>query len=217
MAPSEPPVPPTGAPAAGPTTSPAPTSTGAPAAHPTIRVYLPDSAPGPELSTLATSPASLAGLRIAVLDNGKPNAATVMTRAAETLAARTGATVALVTKKGPQGLSANAAIPVAPDVFDRVVAEADVVITGAADCGSCTAYSVHDAIELEKAGRPAVVVTTTRFEPIAATLSESFGLAETRRLVLPHPIGGTDEPTLHQWADAAADRLISLFTQGTAA
>jgi hypothetical protein len=32
--------------------------------------------------------------------------------------------------------------------------------------------------------------------------------------VLPHPIGGTDEPTLDDWADAAADRLISLFTTG---
>ena len=180
-----------------------------------MKIYEPDSIPGPELSTLAASPPSLSGLRIAVLDNGKPNAATVMTRAAQTLAARTGATVSLITKKGPNGLSANAAIPVAPDIFDRLLAEADVVITGAADCGSCTAYSVHDAIELEKAGKPAVVVTTTRFEPIAITLSASFGLADTRKLVLPHPIGGTDEPTLHEWADAAADRLISLFTTGS--
>jgi hypothetical protein len=180
-----------------------------------MKVYLPDSTPGPEMSTLAASPASLAGKRIAVLDNGKPNAGVVMKRAAETLAARTGAEVSLVTKKGPQGLSANAAIPVAPDIFERLLNEADVVITGAADCGSCTAYSVHDAIELEKAGKPAVVVTTTKFEPIAVTLSASFGLADTRKLVLPHPIGGTDEPTLDQWADAAADRLISLFTTGS--
>src|SRR5213592_2832467 len=154
-----------------------------------ITVYLPDSAPGPEVASLAPSPASLAGLRIGVLDNGKPNAATVMTRAAETLAARTGATVSLVTKKGPHGLSANAAIPCAPDIFERLLAESDIVITGAADCGSCTAYSVTDAIELEKVGKPAVVVTTTKFAPIAETLSASFGLADTRRLVLPHPIG----------------------------
>jgi len=86
------------------------------------------------------------------------------------------------------------------------------VITGAADCGSCTAYSVHDAIELEKAGRPAVVVTTTKFEPIARTMASSFGLPETRILVLPHPLGGTDEATLHTWADAATDRLIGLYT-----
>lgn len=176
------------------------------------QVYLPDSAPGPDTATLASSPTSLAGLRIAVLDNGKANADVVMTRAAQTLAARTGATVSLVTKKGPRGESANAAIPCAPDIFERVLAEADLVITGAADCGSCTAYSVTDAIELEKAGRPAVVVTTTKFEPIATTLAANFGLADTRTLVLPHPIGGTDEETLHAWADAATDRLIALFT-----
>ena len=180
----------------------------------TTTIYLPDSAPGPERSVLAPSPASLAGLRIAVLDNGKPNADVVMTRAAETLAARVGAEVSLVIKKGPAGRSANAAIPCAPDVFARVVEEADLVLTGAADCGSCTAYSVLDSIELEKAGRPAVVVTTTKFRPIAETLSANFGLPEIRMLVLPHPLGGTPARTLHEWADAATDRLIALFTKG---
>ena len=87
-----------------------------------VTIYLPDSAPGPEVVQLAPSPSSLEGLRIAVLDNGKPNAALVMTRAAETLAARTGARVSLVTKKGPQGRSANAAIPCAPDIFERLLA-----------------------------------------------------------------------------------------------
>src|SRR5215510_4213535 len=176
------------------------------------KILLPDSVPGPETVALAPSLPSLAGVRIAVLDNGKPNANVVMTRAAETLAARVGAKLSLVTKKGPGGRSANAAIPCSEDIFERVVAEADIVITGAADCGSCTAYSVHDAIELEKAGRPAVVVTTTKFEPIARTMASSFGLPDTRILVLPHPLGGTDEATLRTWADAATDRLIGLYT-----
>jgi hypothetical protein len=178
-----------------------------------VTVYLPDSEPSPELAKLAPSPSSLAGLRIGVLDNGKPNAAVVMTRAAETLAARTGARVSLVTKKGPHGLSANAAIPCASDIFERLLAQTDVVITGSADCGSCTAYSVYDAIQLEQAGTPAVVVTTTRFEPIAATMAANFGLPELRTLVLNHPIGGTARDTLDEWADAASDRLIELFTQ----
>lgn len=176
------------------------------------QMYLPDSAPGPEMSKRAQSPASLAGQRIAVLDNGKPNAGVVMVRAAESLAARTGAEVTLVTKKGPQGRSANAAIPMARDILERLLNESDLVITGAADCGSCTAYSVQDAIELENNGIPAVVTTTTKFDPVATTLSSNFGLADTRRLVLPHPLGGTDEPTLNVWADAATDQLIALFT-----
>jgi len=178
----------------------------------TIAVYLPDSEPRPEAASLAPSPRSLAGLRIAVLDNGKANADVVMIAAAEALAARTGASLALVTKKGPLGLSANAAIPMAEDRFARILAEADIVITGAADCGSCTAYSVRDAIELEKAGKPTVVTTTTHFQKVAATLSASFGLPETRLFVLPHPFGGTGEETLRKWAEAGTDQLIALFT-----
>jgi len=177
-----------------------------------IMIYRPDGPLGRPSITLSPSPPSLTGLRIAVLDNGKPNAMLVLTRLAETLSSRAGTKVSLVTKKGPQGMSANAAIPCDPDIFDRVVAEADLVITGMADCGSCTAYSVHDTIEFEKVGRPAVVVTTTRFEPIADTLASDFGLPGIRRLVLPHPVGGTDPDTLHQWADAAVDRLITLYS-----
>jgi len=177
----------------------------------TITIYAPDSEARPERNALTASPATLAGLRVAVLDNGKPNAATVMTRAAETLAARTGATVSLVVKKGPGGRSANAAIPCADDVFQRVLEAADVVVTGAADCGSCTAYSVFDAISFEKAGRPAVVVTTTKFQPIAATMAADFGVPDVRTLVLPHPLGGTDRDTLWRWADDAAERLEALF------
>jgi hypothetical protein len=175
-------------------------------------VYLPDSEPRPDIGKLAPSPGSLSGLRIGVLDNGKPNAHYVLDYAAKRLAADTGATVSLVTKKGPYGLSANAAIPMARDIFERLIEETDIVLTGLADCGSCTAYSVSDAIELEKVGKPAVVVTTTRFEPIAVTLSASFGLADVRKLVLPHPLGGTDEPTLSTWIDDAAARTIALFT-----
>ncbi len=178
----------------------------------TISIYAPDSEARPDVGRLSTPRLSLAGLRIAVLDNGKANADTVMTRAAETLAARTGAVVALVVKKGPGGRSANAAIPCDADVFEQVVASADIVITGAADCGSCTAYSVYDAISFEKVGVPAVVVTTTKFEPIANRMSSDFGMPNVRTLVLPHPLGGTDRDTLWRWADAAVEQLEALFT-----
>jgi hypothetical protein len=135
-----------------------------------------------------------------------------MTRAAETLAARTGAVLQLVVKKGPGGRSANAAVPCASDVFERVRAEADVVITGAADCGSCTAYSVHDTVELERCGIPTVLVTTTRFRPVVGALAAATGLADIRALVVEHPIGGVDRDTLHGRADRAYDELLALLT-----
>ena len=157
-------------------------------------------------------PSSLAGLRIAVLDNGKPNADVVMTAAAEALAARTGATVAARHEEGPPRAVGQRRHPVADDRFELVCAEADIVITGAADCGSCTAYSVFDAIALEKAGKPTVVVTTTKFRTVAETLSRSFGAPR-------HPAARAAPPDRRhrrrhagRWAEAATDRLIALFT-----
>jgi hypothetical protein len=180
-----------------------------------VLIYRPDGDIDGSATALAPPVRNLAGARVAVLDNGKPNAVVAMKRIAETVAAETGATLALVVKKGPGGRSANAAIPCAPDVMERLRAEADVVITGAADCGSCTAYSVHDTIELERAGIPTVLLTTTRFAPIAVTLAADSGLAEIRTLVLEHPVGGIDAATLEARAEASASVVAGLLTGTT--
>ena len=95
-----------------------------------MKIYAPDGAVGRASMARAPSPAVLTGLRIGVLDNAKPNARLVMTRAAEQLAARTGARLALVTDKGP---GHNAATPCSDDVIERLTQEVDLVITGSAD------------------------------------------------------------------------------------
>ncbi len=177
-----------------------------------IQIYRPDGDIQNTSFVLAPQIEDLAGCNIAVLDNGKPNAVFVMTQAAQFLAERVGANLALVIKKGPGGRSANAAVPCAPDVFAHIIESADVVITGAADCGSCSAYSVGDTIQLERAGVPTVLVTTTRFERVVNTLAGNGGMYSIRKLVLDHPIGGTDRATLEQRARDSIDELVQLFT-----
>ncbi|MBV8950295.1 MAG: hypothetical protein JOZ99_05425 [Actinobacteria bacterium] len=95
-----------------------------------MKIYAPDGPTGAPDRGLAPSPELLAGLRIGVLDNGKPNARELMVRAAEQLGARTGARVTLVTDKGT---GHNAATPCSDEVLDRLTSEVDVVITGSAD------------------------------------------------------------------------------------
>ena len=95
-----------------------------------VRIHTPDGAIGRPSTPLAPARPTLAGLRIGVLDNGKPNAGLLLTRAAEQLAARTGATVAVVTDKGP---AHNAATPCSDEVLDRLTEEVDLVLTGSAD------------------------------------------------------------------------------------
>jgi hypothetical protein len=95
-----------------------------------VKIYAPDGGIGGPTRALAPSPQLLTGLRIGVLDNGKPNARELMVRAAEQLASRTGARVALVTDKGA---GRNAATPCSDEVLDRLVDDVDVVVTGSAD------------------------------------------------------------------------------------
>lgn len=174
-----------------------------------IAVYAPDGDVGPEPVALSPGRPALTGLRIGVLDNGKPNAGVLLTRVAEQLAGRAGARLTLVTEKGPGG---NAATPCTAEVFARLTDECDVVLTGSADCGSCTSWSVHDTIQLERAGVPAVVATTTHFVDLTRRVAAGFGLPDARIAVFPHPLGGTDHDTIRTWADAAVADVAALLT-----
>ena len=77
------------------------------------------------VAPLARRPSSLAGLRIGVLDNSKPNADVLLGCVAEALAARAGgATIRRWTKPGSSRPAA---------MIDEIAAAADVVLTGTAD------------------------------------------------------------------------------------
>jgi hypothetical protein len=91
-----------------------------------MKIYTPDGEIGPEPVSLAPSPSVLAGRRIGILDNTKPNAGILLGRMAERLAERTGATVTLVETK-------NAALAAPDDVLERLSKEVELVLTGSAD------------------------------------------------------------------------------------
>ena len=69
----------------------------------------------------------LAGRRIAVLDNGKAGADTLLGRMAERLAERTRGEFKGIRRKG------SAATPCEPDLLASLAAEADLILTGTAD------------------------------------------------------------------------------------
>jgi hypothetical protein len=91
-----------------------------------VRVVSPEGSPGPTSAHLTAIRGSLAGRRIGVLDNGKPNARLLLCTVAEQLAARTTSEVALITAK------ATAATPAEPEILQQLAA-ADLVVTGSAD------------------------------------------------------------------------------------
>ena len=91
-----------------------------------MEIYAPDGAVGPTAVALARSPAVLAGKRIGILDNTKPNAGVLLGRIAQRLAERTGAEVALVETK-------NAALAAPVEVILRLEERVELVLTGSAD------------------------------------------------------------------------------------
>jgi hypothetical protein len=93
----------------------------------TIRILSPEGSVGVATTELAVSPDVLAGRRLAVLDNGKPGAARLMTRAAEQLVQRAGVELVGVYRKR------TAATPCEGSLIDALAHEADLVLTGTAD------------------------------------------------------------------------------------
>lgn len=92
-----------------------------------MRILSPEGNVASEGVGLAASPASLTGLRLAVLDNGKPGAARVMTRVAERLAERAGVSFVGVHRKR------TAATPCDDALLEEIAGRADLVLTGTAD------------------------------------------------------------------------------------
>ena len=52
---------------------------------------------------------------------------------------------------------------------------------------------------------------TERFADLTRRVATSFSLPDVRAVVVPHPLGGTDEPTITSWADAAVERVVGLL------
>ncbi len=92
-----------------------------------VRILSPAGAVGTAPVTRAASPGVLAGRRLALLDNGKPGAARLLSRVAERLAER--AAVVLV----GQHRKRTAATPCEDALVAALAAEADLVLTGTAD------------------------------------------------------------------------------------
>lgn len=75
---------------------------------------------------------------------------------------------------------------------------------------------MHDGIEIERKGVPAVVICTEEFERTGKAISEMRGAAGYPFVVVPHPIGILDEKELSVRAEQAIDRVVELLVQQSA-
>jgi len=62
-------------------------------------------------------------------------------------------------------------------------------------------------VSLERAGTPAVVVTTTAFESLAHHEAHTLGMEDLPLVVIPHPLGGESPARVIEKAAAAVAQL----------
>ena len=96
----------------------------------TALIHRPDGPLADGAVQLALTAPVLSSGRIGVLDNGKPNAGLLLTRAAEGLARRIGGHLVTATGKGA---GANAATACTSQVLEPLSKEVELVLTGSAD------------------------------------------------------------------------------------
>ena len=72
---------------------------------------------------------------------------------------------------------------------------------------------MHDALEAERRGIPAVAVITERFAQTARGVAELNGLPDYPFVVIGHPIANDRDEDLRAKAEAAVARLVPLLIE----
>jgi hypothetical protein len=90
-------------------------------------------------------------------------------------------------------------------------ASVDCGVSGLGTCGSCTSWSVADAVTLEAQGRPSVVAVTEEFEKHARNMASHLGHPDLKLLVLPYPLEARAEAELVEIAERHYPAFLRLL------
>ncbi|ARR56784.1 hypothetical protein HY78_26745 [Rhizorhabdus wittichii DC-6] len=72
--------------------------------------------------------------------------------------------------------------------YAALLRESDAAIVGLGNCGSCTSWTIADALEAAATGLPTIAVATAHFEGLAHNLAKRGGRSGLRLHVLPYPL-----------------------------
>jgi hypothetical protein len=71
---------------------------------------------------------------------------------------------------------------------------------------------VHDIVDLETRGVPAVFVASAEFVDAAIAQSQALGFPTVARVFTPHPIQDRTDEEMVSYADAALTEIIAAIT-----
>ena len=95
--------------------------------------------------------------------------------------------------------------------IDRLAAEVDVALVGLGTCGSCTSYTIADAVALEAAGRPVIAIVCEEFATHGRNMARHLGHGDLKVLVVPYPLEARPADELDQIADEYYPKALDLL------
>ncbi len=157
------------------------------------------------LSQAAERPQGLDGATIGIMHNCKPNGRELLSAIADLLSERFSIkeVVAPVRSEGIM----------LPSVaqLDDLAAKCDVVLSGLGDCGSCSACSLHVAIDFERRGVPAVAICTKPFLKSSQAMAARQGFEGYRFVMVEHPVSSLGPDEIRERAREALPQVLSIL------
>ena len=75
---------------------------------------------------------------------------------------------------------------------------------------------MHDIVDIERRGIPAVFVASAEFVTAADVQSKSLGFPDVARVFTPHPIQDRTDDEMRAYADAALVEIVAAVTRRSA-
>ena len=94
--------------------------------------------------------------------------------------------------------------------YEGIIGESDLVVSGLANCGSCSAWTIRDAISGLKLGVPTIAVVTEHFVPLAKMLAEDGYRPGLRLFNLPYPFDTRPEEEVRRIAREMYPKMLEL-------
>jgi Fe-S cluster biogenesis protein NfuA len=86
------------------------------------------------------------------------------------------------------------------DEYEALVDASDVLVSGLGNCGSCTTWTVRDALTGLSRDTATALVVTDHFAPLARILAQDAGRPGIRLLSLPYPLNPLPEDVVRKIA-----------------
>jgi hypothetical protein len=87
----------------------------------------------------------------------------------------------------------------------------DFAIVGLGTCGSCTSFTIADAVLVERHEKPVIAIVADEFATHGRRMAAHLGHHDLKVLVLPYPLEARPESELRQIADEYYPQALALL------